>query len=252
MVLPFPFPSNDVVASDQEGVVDSDENNMPDRACGSYDLLSDVAGIDGPGTALQHLGVLGKHSAYEIDSAARSFISANFPGVSLYGSVRERSESACPRADVVTAGFPCQPFSALGKQDGWDDARGRGTLIGATSGYVLRERPSIVMLENVATFRTIHDGKCLSWVVDQLESQGGYDVYHRICCTSRFGLPQTRRRWFLIGILSTARVCDFEWPSDIDMVPLASLMAPPPTSASASNRPGPPPTLAARNVCTGT
>ena len=84
-------------------------------------LLSDFAGIDVPGLGLAALGVLQKHFAFEIDPVARKFISDNFNGVSLFGSVLDRGVSDACGADVVTAGFPCQPFSLLGLRQGWDD-----------------------------------------------------------------------------------------------------------------------------------
>ena len=130
-----------------------------------YDLLSDFAGIDVRGMALNNLDVLGTHHLFEIDSAARHVLEVNCPLAHLHGSVTERATRSNMVADIVTAGFPCQPFSALGRQEGWHDSLGRGTVVQSTIDYIIGNTPRIVLLENVAAFTTVHNGCVIRWII---------------------------------------------------------------------------------------
>ena len=228
-------------------VVPSKNLSAPLRSL-SFFLLSDFAGMDVPGLALTQLGVLDAHTAFEIDPIARAFIGSSFCGARLCGSVCDRPRDVVKGAEVVTAGFPCQPYSLLGLQQGWDDSRGRGHLVGATVKYILRPRPRIVLLENVAAFVRSDGGRVLQWLVDALTTAGAYFVTHRIVCTSQHGLPQTRRRWFLIAIRADCAVHDFLWPEAIEMLPLPVILGPRVDGDSHARRPGVKGSLGWRNV----
>ena len=110
----------------------------------------------------------------------------------MFGSVLDRGVSDACGADIVTAGFPCQPFSLLGLHQGWDDSKGR-RLVSATVSFVLRERPRVALLENVAAFVRSDDGQVLQWLVGMLTRDDLYKVWHRVFCTSDNGLSQTRK-----------------------------------------------------------
>lgn len=104
------------------------------------------------------------------------------------------------------------------------------------------------MFENVAAFARSDDGRVLRWLVDTLLHSGSYVVSHRVICTSDHGLPQTRRRWFLVAIRADCAVCDFAWPDAIDMLPLALILGPRAEGDCATRRPGAAGSLASRNV----
>ena len=248
LVLHFPHarPLSDVVRSDDaEGRPAFDSKSSAGER---FVLLSDFAGIDVPGFGLRALGVAHDHFAFEIDPVARRFITDNFPDVRLFGSVCDRSPSVASGADIVSAGFPCQPYSLLGLQEGWKDRKGRGDLVMATIDYVLRERPRIVLLENVAAFARSDQGRALGWIVDALTNGQRYTVAHRIICTSEHGLPQTRRRWFLVALRSDCVVHEFVWPEPIQMMPLSLVLGPRAADDSPERRPGDIGSLASRNV----
>ena len=192
--------------------------------------------------------MLGKHFCYETDVVRCRFLREHHPGVVVKGSVAERTPSSLHKVDAVAAGFPCQLFSRLGLQCGVHDARGRGTLVEHTLAYVGCHLPPAVILEDVFSFCTMHDGAALAWLLHELEIVNGYRVTHRVICTSRFGLPQTRRRWYLVGIRPEVQAEAFAWPSVIDPIPLRALLGPRPRDASAGRRPVPDSGLAARKL----
>ena len=88
----------------------------------------------------------------------------------------------------------------------------------------------------------------MQWVIDTL-NELGYVVDHRVLCTSKHGLPQTRKRWFLAGLLRRHQPTSLVWPGECLSIPLAAVMGPRPPDASADRRPGHPQSLASRNVC---
>ena len=192
------------------------------------------------------LCLLGSHIAFEIDSTARAFLKDNFENIDLRGSVRDRGDIPAHDNELIVAGFPCQPFSLLGKQEGWSDSRGRGNLLQCTVDMVMSRLPSLVLLENVAAFAKSDDGRILKWLINTLEAK--YVVYHTILCSSDFGLPQSRRRWFLVAVRRDRQVAPFAWPQPLPALPLVALLGPPASSTSPANRPGRPGSLAAKNV----
>ena len=147
---------------------------------------------------------------------------------------------------MVVAGFPCQPFSRLGKKEGWSDSRGRGDLLQCTIDMIMSRLPLVVLLENVAAFVKTDSGRILKWVVSVLENK--YSVHHTILCSSNFGLPHSRRRWFLLAIRKDRQVSPFTWPQPLAALPLVALLGPASDTSSPGNRPGLPDSLAARNV----
>jgi DNA (cytosine-5)-methyltransferase 1 len=102
----------------------------------------------------------------------------------------------------------------LGLQQGWNDTRGRGTLIVATLNFVRLRSPPVAIFENVAAFCRSEEGQTMKWLVDTVVSLG-YHVDHRILCTSDYGLPQTRKRWYLVALRSDMVSSSFAWPSAV-------------------------------------
>lgn len=120
-----------------------------------------------------------------------------------------------PRLDVLTGGFPCQPFSKAGAQRGFDDPRG---LLFREILRVLRlKRPAMFLLENVAHLTEMDDGRVLKIIVDALKDPsspndaavggpeataagaGGYRVIHHVVDAALL-VPQQRRRVYLLGV----------------------------------------------------
>ena len=100
--------------------------------------------------------------------------------------------------DLLAGGTPCQSFSIAGKRAGLDDARGNLTLEFAR--LVDRVRPVWVVWENVPGVLSIDGGRTFGTFLGQLV-QLGYGVAYRILDAEFFGVPQRRRRVFVVGHL---------------------------------------------------
>jgi DNA (cytosine-5)-methyltransferase 1 len=105
-----------------------------------------------------------------------------------------------PNCDVLTAGWPCQDLSQAGSMAGIEGKSSR--LVNEVFRLLqgMKTKPSFVLLENVAFSLHLHGGMAIKRVVHELEALG-YKWAYRILNTQEFGLPQRRRRVFIIGSL---------------------------------------------------
>jgi DNA (cytosine-5)-methyltransferase 1 len=88
----------------------------------------------------------------------RKTISCNNEPEILYPDMLTRDIDECPHADVYITGFPCQPFSAAGKQQGFEDTKGRGRIFFHVLEYIKVKNPKIFILENVKGLVTLEKG----------------------------------------------------------------------------------------------
>lgn len=102
-----------------------------------------------------------------------------------------------PDADIITAGFPCQPFSKIGKLHGFSDAR--GTLFFDVLRILKDKRPKAFVLENVKNLTQHDGGNTFKVIIDALENDLGYKVHYQVLNTKDFGLPQDRKRIYIVG-----------------------------------------------------
>jgi DNA (cytosine-5)-methyltransferase 1 len=108
----------------------------------------------------------------------------------------KKDEWGVPNFDICLGGFPCQPFSNVGKRLGINDDRSNVFFdILRTLKYY---HPDYFVLENVEKIKTIEKGALLQQMVAELEKIG-YKVDIQILCASNYGLPQQRKRIFFCG-----------------------------------------------------
>lgn len=152
------------------------------------------AGIGGFELAFQEAGFATK-LLVEIDTNARAVLAIRFPNAQLSDDVT-LIESLPEETSIVTAGFPCQNLSMAGDKSG---------ISGDKSGIVkklfdLVERRDVptVVIENVYFMLQLDKGQGMRWLVSQFEALG-YQWAYRVLDSFGFGLPQRRRRVYLIA-----------------------------------------------------
>ena len=155
------------------------------------------AGLGGFHKALHELG----HEcvfASEIDPTLRSLYFENW-GIEAHGDIKkivEHEIETIPEHDILCAGFPCQPFSKAGKQLGRED--NRGTLFDEIIKIIKYRKPQYFILENVPFIAKHDNEETWKYMETELES-AGYIVDKKIYSPQEFGIPQHRKRIFIVG-----------------------------------------------------
>jgi DNA (cytosine-5)-methyltransferase 1 len=132
------------------------------------------------------------------DPAARAVLRRRFPDLHYRKDVT--SIKNLPKCELLTAGWPCQDLSQAGSMAGIEGKSSR--LVNEVFRLIegAKTKPTFVLLENVAFSLHLQGGRAIKSVARSLESQG-YKWAYRILNTREFGLPQRRRRVFIVGSL---------------------------------------------------
>lgn len=152
-------------------------------------------GIGGFRLSLESAGGQCVFSA-DIDKHACSMYETNF-GDNPYCDISLLNPKQLPDFDVLCAGFPCQPFSNAGKQQGFQDTR--GTLFFDICNIVEHKQPSVLFLENVKNLLQHDKGNTFKIIQNKL-IELGYNISWKVLSAKEFGIPQHRERIVIIGI----------------------------------------------------
>ena len=137
-------------------------------------------------------------------------------------NAREMETGRMPDFDLLCAGFPCQAFSIAGKRKGFEDAR--GTLFFEIARVVKDKRPSYVLLENVPGLLSHDKGRTFHTILSTFFKLG-YSVEWRVLNSKDFGVPQARKRVYIIGYLDgrcTGKILPFPETNGTPLVQLQS------------------------------
>jgi len=172
------------------------------------DLFAGIGGLRlGFETAFSRVGISTECvMTSEIKPHALQVLHANFSHDYFVGDITQVRNETIPDFDFLLGGFPCQPFSAGGKRLGFVDTR--GTLFFEIERILAEKKPYGFILENVEGL-VKHDlenkndkvGRTLGIILDKLELLG-YNVSWSVLNAADFGLPQERKRVFIVGSIS--------------------------------------------------
>jgi len=165
--------------------------------------VSLFAGVGGFDLALERSGVEVVASV-EIDNKAQEVLRRRFPNSTIFGDVTEVtgeqliSAGFDPVDGIITGGFPCQDLSVAGKRAGL--AGKRSGLFWEICRLLDETRTQNFILENVPGLLSSNNGRDMVVVIEALV-QRGYRVGWRVLDAQYFGVPQRRRRVFIVGSL---------------------------------------------------
>lgn len=131
-----------------------------------------------------------------------------------YGNLKKINGNSLPAFDLLIAGFPCQTFSVIGRQEGFSDDRGQ--IIFHLARILRETQPKCFILENVKGLVTHDGGKTLQIILKELNNSG-YDIAYKVLSSIDYGVPQMRQRVYFIGIHHSLKknIYKFKWPTPI-------------------------------------
>lgn len=178
-----------------------------------YTFIDLFCGIGGFHLALSSLGAKCVFAS-DIDNEACKVYEANF-GLKPCGDITKISEDKIPKHDIICAGFPCQPFSISGNRQGFEDEQGRGKLFFDIIRITKHHKPKVILLENVKNFENHDNGKTIKRVKDELNDLG-YTVFYKVLCASDFGVPQQRKRIYIVAFRGDLNIKSFCFPKSLN------------------------------------
>lgn len=128
-----------------------------------------------------------------------------------YGNLKKITANEIPTFDLLIAGFPCQTFSVIGRQDGFSDDRGQ--IIFHLARILKETQPTCFILENVKGLVTHNKGETIKTILNEL-SNAGYTVSYRVLTSLDYGVPQMRQRVYFVGFKTSLNLdySTFQWP----------------------------------------
>lgn len=163
-----------------------------------FDTFSGIGGFALPLTEAGHECV----GFSEIDRYATKIYLSHFPSHHNYGDITKIHADALPDFDILCGGFPCQPFSVMGKQLGFEDPR--GNLFFHLCRIAEAKRPRLLFFENVYGLVQHDEGRTLRRICEELDRLG-YDVTGQVLNSRNWVCQNRTRIYFIAHLRGTAR-----------------------------------------------
>ena len=162
-----------------------------------FDMFAGIGGFRSGLAAVEGFECVGH---CEIDKYANQAYNAMYEpkGEVYFQDARKIDPDEMPDIDLICGGFPCQSFSIAGRRGGFTDAR--GTLFFEIARLAAAKRPKYLLLENVPGLLSHDSGRTFAAILGAL-SELGYDVAWQVLNSKDFGVPQSRKRVYIVGYL---------------------------------------------------
>jgi DNA (cytosine-5)-methyltransferase 1 len=116
----------------------------------------------------------------------------------FYEDATKINTNTLPEFDLLCAGFPCQSFSIAGRRKGFSDPR--GTMFFEITRVARARQPAYLLLENVPGLLSHDQGRTFAAILNEL-CELGYGIEWQVLNSKDFGVPQSRRRVYIVGYL---------------------------------------------------
>jgi len=134
----------------------------------------------------------------DIEQSSKNIYDSNFNHKLTLGNICDIDVKNIPSHDILSAGFPCQPFSIAGKQKGFDDVR--SNVFWKILEIVKYHKPQCIILENVKNLASHDNGDTLKTIKNSLEKEK-YHIIHKVLNTSDItDIPQHRERIYIVCV----------------------------------------------------
>ncbi len=169
-----------------------------------FKFIDLFAGIGGMRIPFKYMGGECVFSS-EIDPSCQKIYDLNY-GEKPEGDITCIAPESIPDHDILLAGFPCQAFSIIGRQNGFSDSR--GVLFFYIENILREKKPAAFLLENVKRLRSHDEGRTFQ-IIQQKLIDLGYHIHSNVLNSLDFGLPQKRERTYIVGFREPTA---FEFP----------------------------------------
>lgn len=154
----------------------------------------------------------------------------------ICGDVRTLDIDSLGEIDALAFGFPCNDFSVVGEQKGFDGTFGPLYTYGVK--VLKRYKPLWFLAENVGGLKSANEGRAFEKIKEDL-IEAGYRIYPNLYCFERYGVPQARHRMIIVGIREDLpyefKIPSYEPYRDIDVSCRTAIEVPPIPSDAANN-----------------
>jgi DNA (cytosine-5)-methyltransferase 1 len=157
-----------------------------------------------------------------LDSSEKIFNLNNKIKLTKQNLIEIKNENI-PKSKILTAGFPCQPFSIAGMQKGFNDER--SNVFWKILSILKDNNPEIVILENVKNLQSHDEGKTFKIIIENLQKLGYYIKYSILNTCKITGIPQNRERIYIVCFTDKLlyEKFDFDFPQ-IEMQPVSKFL----------------------------
>ena len=206
---------------------------------GSFNALALFAGVHGAASGLRD--ILGAHVEGTIDFMKEAVATGKANGFRAFqADVREVDFNRFGSIDVIVGGPPCQPFSQGGRNGGENDER---DMIPEFQRAVATLLPQVFVLENVRGLASPRHKAYLERRVSEFEAMG-YAVDWRVLDIADYGVPQSRKRLFIVGVrvdAAESRGFAVRWPRKRERITMAAALGWTPETVTERNLAAPAP-----------
>lgn len=172
-----------------------------------YNYIDLFCGIGGFHYAMKSLGAKCVFAS-DINNEAKKVYKNNF-AIEPKGDITKIKVEDIPAHDIICAGFPCQPFSISGNQEGLKSETGK--LFYEIVRIAKYHKPLVLFLENVKNLKNHDEGNTYRIIREELENIG-YDVYCEVLNSVNFGVPQARKRLYIVAFRNDLGIDKFVFP----------------------------------------
>ena len=180
-------------------------------------IASFFAGVGGIDVGFEKTGAFETVYANEIDPYPVKTFEKNFDLKVDNRDIHDVQPDEIPDVDVIVGGFPCQAFSIAGYRQGFNDAKGRGTLFFEMIRIIHEKKPRIVFLENVKNLVSHDNGNTFRVILKALRNEG-YKCRYQVLNAMEYGnMPQNRERIYIVAFRNDDDFAKFSFPDPIPL-----------------------------------
>jgi DNA (cytosine-5)-methyltransferase 1 len=178
----------------------SETNNIKNDKNKSLKMIDLFSGTGAFTLAFQDTNEVDIVFANDMVEHSKIIYNENFNHKLTLGNLNDIKNEDIPKHDIVTGGFPCQPFSIAGLREGFDDER--SNVFWKILSIIDYHNPKCVILENVKNLVSHDENKTFNTIKSNLESRGYYICYKVLNTAEITGIPHHRERIYIVCLKS--------------------------------------------------